>query len=491
MEINGQLKKKVMYLIFLILVVACGEKKENKEVKQTVAKPNIVYLLADDLGYGDLSSYGQTKFKTPNIDALATRGIKFTQHYSGSSVCAPSRSSLMTGQHTGHTPIRGNKEVPEEGQAPLASEAFTIAEMLKKAGYTTGGFGKWGLGYPGSEGDTYNQGFDEFFGYNCQRLAHRYYPPFLRHNKEKVILEGNDWTNKEVYAPDLIQEKTLEFIEENKEKPFFAFVPFIMPHAELISPKDSILQKFLGKYEETPYTEDNPFTSDYGEHIVHQEYCPQETPNAVFASMVYRMDVYVGQIIAKLEELGLAENTIVMFASDNGPHEEGGANPEYFNSSGGLRGTKRDLYEGGIRSPFMVVWPNKIKPNTKSSHVSAFWDVMPTLAEITKMETPTDIDGISFLPTLLGENEKQKKHDYLYWEFHELGGRVAVRKGDWKGVVYNANNQKENKTLELYNLIEDPTESNNIADQHSEIVDELAQIMKDAHEDSELFPSMN
>jgi len=479
---------KTQFLITAIISLvmlnsSCSQTKETK--KKSEKKPNIIYILADDLGYGDLSCYGQEKFQTPNIDKLADNGMKFMQHYSGSTVCAPSRSSLMTGQHTGHTPIRGNKELKgREGQTPMPANSYTIAEMLKEAGYTTGAFGKWGLGYIGSEGDAINQGFDEFYGYNCQRMAHRYYPPYLWKNDQKVPLEGNDWTNTVTYAPDLIQDATLGFIEDNKDKPFFAYVPIVLPHAELISPQDSILKKYQGKFEEVPYTQ--PYASDYGPDIEKNKYCTQKEPYAVFASMVDRTDVYVGQIIDKVKELGLENNTIIIFTSDNGPHNAGGANPEFFNSAAGFKGMKRDLYEGGVRAPFIVSWPNKVKAGSVSNHVSAFWDMMPTFADIVDVKTPSTTDGISLLPSLLQESN-QKEHEYLYWEFNHKGGRQAVRKGDWKGVIYNVLKNK-NAKIELYNLAEDPSESNDIAGLHPKIVAEIERIMKNAHVDSELFP---
>ena len=486
---------KFLFFFFSTLILICcsckegakGNSQENNAVV-TQQKPNIIYILADDLGYGDLACYGQEKIETPNIDRLALRGMKFTQHYSGSSVCAPSRSALMTGEHTGHTPIRGNKEAENngEGQVPMDGNAITIAEVLKSAGYVTGAFGKWGLGYPGSEGDANMQGFDTFYGYNCQRLAHRYYPPYLRNNQEKDFLEGNDWTHTVTYAPDKIQDQALKFLEDNKGKAFFAYLPYTLPHAELISPNDSILRKYEGKFEETPYTIENSYTSDYGADIVQKEYCSQKTPHAAFASMIHRLDVYVGQVMNKLEELGIADNTIVMFASDNGPHAEGGADPDFFNSGGGLRGIKRDLYEGGIRSPFIAVWPNKIKGGVTSDHISAFWDVMPTVAEIAGVQTPENSDGISFLPTLLSQND-QKKHGYLYWEFHSKYKRQAARKGDWKGVLYNKFSEPGGE-IELYNLAMDPSENNNVANEHPEIVSEMSSIFSEAHKESELFP---
>jgi arylsulfatase A-like enzyme len=473
---------KVLALVSLVFL-SCDKKKEIN--KETQKKPNIIYILADDLGIGDLSCNGQDKFQTPNIDALASNGIKFTQHYSGSAVCAPSRSTLMTGQHTGHTPIRGNKELKgQDGQTPMPANSFTVAELLKKAGYTTGAFGKWGLGYIGSEGDALNQGFDEFFGYNCQRRAHRYYPDYIWHNNEKVILEGNDWTNTITYAPDKIQEATLAFIEDNKDQPFFAYVPLVMPHAELISPKDSLLQKYIGKFDEVPFTD--PYASDYGPNIVKNKYCTNETPFAAFASMVDRLDVYVGQIVAKVKELGLEDNTIIMFTSDNGPHNAGGANPAYFNSAAGLKGIKRDLYEGGIRAPFIASWPGKIKKGTQTNHVSAFWDVLPTIAELVGEEQPKETDGVSFLPTLLGE-KNQKEHEYLYWEFNHKGGRQAVRMRKWKGVIYKVLNNPKAQ-IELYDLEVDEKETNNIAKEHPKVVAQIQKLMKESHVDSEIFP---
>lgn len=452
---------------------------------QKNTKPNVIYILADDLGYGDLSCYGQKKFSTPNLDKLAERGIKLTQHYSGSTVCAPSRSALMTGQHTGHTPIRGNKEMPQEGQTALPAQAETIAEVFKRAGYTTGAFGKWGLGFIDTEGDPLNQGFDEFFGYNCQRKAHRYYTPYLWHNKDKVILEGNDFTKTTVFSQDVIQEATLDFITANKNKPFFAYIPFVLPHAEIIAPKDSIYDMFHGKFiEDKPYNPNSTGT-DYGPGLVESKYATQSEPHAVYAAMVTRIDVYVGQIMARLDELGIADNTLVIFTSDNGPSVEGGSDPAFFNSSAGLRGVKRDLYEGGIRSPFLAVWPNKIKAGTVSDHISAFWDMKPTIADLVGEKVNTT-DGISLLPTLLGQ-KGQKQHEYLFWEFHEANSKMAVRKGEWKAISF-LNEKNPSDAFQLFNLKNDPFEKNNIAAQNPKIVSELKSIIANAHVESELFP---
>ena len=444
-------------------------------------RPNIVYIIADDLGYGDLGCYGQKDIRTPNIDRMAREGMIFTRHYSGSTVCAPSRSCLMTGLHTGHTPVRGNKEYQPEGQHPLPAGSVTVAEVLKKAGYATGAFGKWGLGYPGSEGDPNNRGFDEFYGYNCQRYAHNYYPYFLRHNDRKVMLPGNEGRKTEQYGPDLIQEQTLKFVEENKDKPFFLFVPHVIPHAELFVPEDDIVRSYRGKFPEKPYK-----GIDEGPNYKIGGYGSVETPRANLAAMITRLDRHVGEILDKLRELALDKNTLVIFTSDNGPHGEGGANPRYFNSSGGLRGMKRDLYEGGIRVPMIARWPGQVEAGSGTDHISAFWDVMPTLAELAGAEAPSNIDGISFVPTLLGQSQKQKQHDYLYWEFHEQGGRQAVLRGRWKAIRLQVKRDPDGP-LELYDLQDDPQEKKDVALQHPDVIGRMARIMAEAHTDSDVF----
>lgn len=448
-------------------------------------RPNIVFILADDLGYGDLGAYGQQYIQTPHIDRLAAEGMRFTQFYSGTTVCAPSRSALLTGQHSGHTFIRGNKEMQPEGQYPLADSVQTFAQLLQQAGYATGAFGKWGLGMVGTTGAPDQKGFDTFFGYNCQRQSHRYYPTHLWHNEEKVVLEGNDLTNKAVYAPEVIQEQALQFIADHKDTPFFLFVPTVLPHAELQGPEDEYYRRYENSFDETPHK-----GNDYGPEATIAGYASVEKPRATFAAMVSRMDAYVGQIVAKLDELGLSENTIVIFSSDNGPHLEGGADPEFFNSSGGLRGHKRDLYEGGIRVPFVVKWPGKVQSGSENDFVGAFWDIMPTVVEMTGAGTPNYTDGISLLPTLVGHEDRQPRHGYLYWEFHEAGGRQAVRQGKWKAVRLNAND-KGKTTVELYDLENDPSETINLAKAHSSVVDQLTAIMEEAHSESGVFPLFN
>lgn len=474
-------------LFGLILIFsACRQTTAEEQATQSDSqKPNIVYILADDLGYGDLSCYGQTKFSTPNIDRLAANGLKFTQHYSGTTVCAPSRSSLMTGLHTGHTFIRGNKGMIDEagnrieGQYPIPDELVTMAELLKEEGYITGAFGKWGLGGPGTEGDPNNQGFDQFYGYNCQSLAHHYYPYHLWDNQEKVMLKANAGKQKNQYAPDLIHEQTLQFLEKNKDTSFFLFIPSVIPHAELITP-DSIMDLYRGKYgKEKPYK-----GVDDGPRYRNGPYESQAEPHAAFVAMVRLLDQQVGEILDKLETLGLSENTIVMFTSDNGPHLEGGADPDFFDSNGPLKGYKRDLYEGGIRVPMIASWPGTIKAG-ETDHISAFWDILPTLMELSGAPTPENLDGLSLLPTLTGKGE-QKRHDYLYWEFHEKGGRQAVRMGQWKGVKYNVL-KDPGAPLELYDLNQDIGEENNVAGQHPEIVAQMEEILHKARENSEIF----
>ena len=355
---------------------------------------------------------------------------------------------------------------------------------MQSAGYRTGAFGKWGLGFIGTTGDPNQQGFDEFYGYNCQRYAHRYYPAHLWDNKEKIVLEGNGWMEKTVYAPDEIQKETITFLENNKENPFFLFMPIVMPHAELASPDDEIFQKYRAKF-----TDEKSFParegSEYGPDLNISAYQSQAYPHATFAAMVERIDRYVGEVLAKLEELGLAENTLIIFASDNGAHQEGGADPDFFNSNGPYRGYKRDLYEGGVRTPMIAWWPNRIKAGSQSDHISAFWDLLPTFAEVAGAEIPKNIDGISFLPALLG-NKDQQEHEYLYWEFHEQGGKQAVRQGKWKAVKLQVFGS-ETPVIELYDLSADIGEQHDIADRHPERVKELEGLMNSAHIPNPVF----
>ena len=437
--------------------------------------PNIIFIMADDLGYGDLSCYGQEKFATPNIDRLATEGMKFTQFYSGSTVCAPSRCSLMTGLHTGHCFIRGNRDQKEtEGNWPIPSETVTVAKVLKQAGYATGCFGKWGLGGPKSEGAACRQGFDEFFGYYDQLKAHNYYPPFLHRNEEKIELDGK------TYSHDLIEKEALGFIRKNKDKPFFCYMPVTIPHAAMQVPEEY----------HKPWREKFPeFEETIGKYSFGTEV---RNPVAAFPGMMTRLDVTVKRVLDLLRELGIDENTAVFFTSDNGPHGEGGHRNDFFKCSGPLRGIKRAMYEGGIRMPMLVRWPGKIKPGGTSDHIGAFWDVLPTLADmadIPKTRQPEGIDGITFLPALLGDSKDRKQHEYLYWEFYEQKGKVAARCGRWKGVRLNVtgNFDKPDAPIEVYDLETDLGETKNIAAEHPEVVEMFRKIFKEAHVPSDLF----
>jgi arylsulfatase A len=472
--------KHTNWCISLLWMILCFAFFQCQTPRRNEAPPNIIFILADDLGYGDLSCYGQTNFDTPNIDQLATTGLVFTQHYSGSTVCAPSRSALLTGLHSGHTMIRGNKEVDPEGQYPLPDSAFTIVELFKAKGYSTGIFGKWGLGFPGSPGDPLNQGFDSFMGYNCQRLAHNYYPSHLWHNRDRIEIDENAGEKNGVYAPDLIHRYALEFIESNKARPFFLYLPSVLPHAELTAP-EKLMGKNRGKFgKETPYKGTEPLDKNYK----NGGYSSQLEPRAAFAAMINVLDDQVGEIIKKLKDLNIYDNTIIVFTSDNGPHREGGADPEFFNSNGRFKGYKRDLYEGGIRVPLIVHWPAKITAG-KTDHVSAFWDFMPTFSELIGA-AQVEGDGISFLPTLLGSPNLQRKHNYLYWEFHEQNGKQAVHKGKWKAIKLNANS--EEPVLELYDLENDPSEENNLATTYPDSVAMLRSLMERSHSPNQAFP---
>ena len=468
--------KKIMALLHPFLLLS--------GIVASQTKPNIVFILADDLGYGDLSCYGQQKFTTPNIDKLAASGMRFTQFYAGTSVCAPSRSSLLSGLHTGHSFIGGNKEIYPEGQEPIADSVYTIAENLKRAGYVTGAFGKWGLGFVGTEGDPVKQGFDFFYGYNCQRQSHRYYPGHLWRNDAKEILKGNDELKHQVtYAPDLIQQEALSFIDAQKDHPFFLFLPYILPHAELVVPRDSIFTRFENKFSETVYK-----GQDYGDSATAMGYVSQAKPHATFAAMVTRLDLYVGQVMQKLKTLGLDKNTLVIFSSDNGPHNEGGADPAFFNGSGGLRGIKRDLYEGGIRVPFIASFPGKIKAGSSNDHIGAFWDLFPTFSGVAGIKNNIHTDGISFWPALSGQGS-QPGHAYLYWEFHEMGGRQAVRQGKWKGIKLKV--KTTSPVFELYDLEQDKAETTNLAARYPEVVKKLSKLIETAHQENSTFPLLS
>lgn len=465
---------------------AAGVQEKVRERPRKGA-PNVVYILADDLGYGDLGCMGQRKIRTPNIDRLAAEGMLFTQHYAGSAVSAPSRSVLLTGLHTGHTPIRGNKSVVRadcRGQQPLPEDTFTIARMFRTAGYATGIFGKWGLGYPGSEGVPAKQGFDEFFGYYCQALAHRYYPDHLWHDDERVVLDGNAGYARGEYSADLIHEKALEFIGGHAQRPFFLLMAYTLPHAELAAPEDEIMRYYRGRFPEKAFAPGGG--NDYGPEMLPGGYASQQEPMTTYAAMVTRLDKYVGEVMAELRRLGIEGNTVVIFSSDNGPHNEGGAAPRFFDSAGPLHGIKRDLYEGGIRVPLVVRGP-EIEAGSVSDHLCAFWDMLPTFADMVGVKLPASVrhDGISFYPTLTGK-KRQPQHEYLYWEFHERNGSVAVRRENWKAVRRNAFTDKAR--TELYDLSADIHEDRDLAAERPEVVAELENCMREAHAESAVFP---
>ena len=466
--------------------------------KNTSGRPNIVFILADDLGYRELGSFGQEKIKTPRLDELATQGMRLTHHYSGNAVCAPSRCVLMTGKHPGHAYIRSNKEMKPEGQHPIPASEVTLAELLKAQGYATGAFGKWGLGGPGSTGDPLNQGFDCFFGYNCQRHAHSYYPSYLWSDDERIELNNDppvpghaslpkgadpddpksyDVFKGEDYAPERINEQALAFIRENKDRPFFLYYPTVIPHVALHVP-DADLKPYLAmKWQDPPFTRARGFG-----------YTPHFTPRAAYAAMISHMDRSVGKVLDLLDELELTDNTIVIFSSDNGTtHLKAEVDYDFFNSVGELRGLKGSLYEGGIRVPTIVRFPGHVKAGSQSDYISGFEDWMPTIMDMigAKDTVPDEVDGISLAATLMGE--PQAERPFLYREFPSYGGQQMVRVGDWKAVRQGLSRKKKVVT-ELYNLASDPGEKQNIADEHPDVVKRLEAIMQAEHTPSDIFP---
>lgn len=449
-------------LIFLgllsLLAVATPSTARGARV-QAPRRPNLIFILADDLGYGDLGCYGQKKIKTPNLDRMAAQGLRFTQAYAGSTVCAPSRCALVTGKHTGHARVRGNAQVP------LAPTDTTVATVLRAAGYVTGLIGKWGLGDAGSTGVPNRQGFDYFFGFLNQHHAHNHYPDYLWRNEAKVripgnVVKNNVATTKATYAHDLFTREALEFIDKNRARPFFLYLAYTIPHANNEAGKEGM---------EVP--SDEPYS---------KEPWPQAQKNQ--AAMITRMDRDIGRLFEKLRELGLDEDTIVFFSSDNGPHREGGGDPFFFRSSGPLRGFKRSLHEGGVRVPTIVRGPGRVPAGKTSDQVWAFWDFLPTAAELAGAKAPAGLDGISVVPTLLGKG-KQKQHEFLYWEFHEGGSQQAVRTGDWKAV-----RKRLGAPLELYNLRTDLGEQNDVAAAHPQVIARIEAYLRTARAESPHWP---
>ena len=477
--------------------------KENKQ-------PNIIYILADDLGYAELGCYGQSNIETPNIDKLAERGMRFTQNYAGTAVSAPSRCITFTGLHSGHAYIRGNDEMASrgdvwshaamladsslEGQRPLPAGTVTFPALLQDGGYVTACIGKWGLGYPGSEGAPNKMGFDFFYGYNCQRQAHTYFPPFLYRNETREYFpnqllvpgtkldEGADpydeksyakyWQS--VYSCDPMYDEILNFVDENKENPFFVAWTTPLPHVPLQAP-----EKWVNYYREK-FGSEEPYLGDKG-------YFPCRYPRATYAAMISYWDEQIGGLVDKLKELGIYENTIIIFTSDNGPTFNGGSDSPWFDSAHPFKSEypwgKASIREGGIRVPMIVTWDGTINGGQISDHICASWDIMPTVCDLAGIETPNNADGISFLPELLGD--KQTKHEYLYWEYPEGGGSKAIRMGNWKGLILNIKKEGEGKMM-LFDLSEDPREQNDLANQHPEVILKMREKMKEAHREPEV-----
>jgi arylsulfatase A len=453
----------VVFLLALASVTAPPKPPQTG----TAARPNILLIQADDLGYGDLSAYGQAKFQTPMLDRLAADGIRFTQYYAGSTVCAPSRTALMTGRHTGHAWIRGN------GDFPLRDEDVTVAMALRDAGYRTAAIGKWGLGRPGTSGQPDKKGFEYSFGFMDHGHAHRQFTDHLYRNNEPVATDL-----QQDYVNDLFTRETAAFIEKPDARPFFVYLNYTVPHAELRVPEDS-LAPMKGKFPETPFANEKADALQTGPDAT--GYRSQPTPKAAFAAMISRMDRDIGTLADLIHSRGLDDRTLIMFISDNGPHQEGGGDPAFFKSSGGLRGIKRDLYEGGIRVPMIARWSGSIPRGQTSAAVWAHWDIFPTLAELAGVKVPAGLDGMSMTAALRGD--KPPQHEFLYWEFHERGFQQAVRMGVWKAVRL-----KKDAALELYNLDSDPREEHDVAAANPDVVQKVEAYLRTARTESSLWP---
>lgn len=469
-----------VFLPALFLSPAFGDKSSH---------PNIVLIVADDLGYNELGCYGQKIIRTPNIDSIAAEGVRLTDFYSGNAVCAPSRCCLLTGKHPGHAYVRNNGDPRDlqplaakfgwefPGQNPIPAGEVTLAEVLKQKNYATGAMGKWGLGHFGTTGDPNLQGFDLFYGFNCQRHAHNHYPKFLWRNRTKEQLPGNDRTlHGETYSQDKFVEVALDFVKQHKDQPFFLYLPFAVPHLSIQVPNESV-EEYKKTIAEAEYT--------------HRGYLKHPFPRAGYAAMITHMDAGVGELLKLLKELKLDDNTLVIFTSDNGPTYDrlGGSDSDFFESNKPFSGLKGSLREGGIRVPFVARWPKQIPQGTVSDHPAAFWDILPTIAEVTGTTAPKDIDGVSFAPTLLGKSDQQKPSPFLYWEFAAYGGQQAVRMGKWKGLRENMlkrGNATPFKTA-LYDLHADPAESRDVAAEHPDVVKQIETIMREQRTPSQKF----
>jgi len=474
----------VFFVFFVVNSVTTGE-----SFAEGAAKPNIVLIMADDLGYGELGCYGQEIIQTPRIDELAREGLRFTDFHCGAPVCAPSRCVLMTGKHLGHAAIRNNRQITKQrfpdviekygkefpGNEPLPASEVTVAQLLKKQGYATGAIGKWGLGIFGTPGDPNRHGFDFFYGFPEQLQPHNHYPAYLWRNGRKEMLSGNDGRSAtgETFAQDKFTEEAVKFLREHKDGPFFLYLPLTIPHLAIQVPESSLAQ-YKGKIPEEPYKHTTP------------GYVKHPTPRTAYAAMITHMDSAVGKVVDELKKLDLADNTLVLFTSDNGPPWErlGGTDSDFFKSAGPLRGRKGSAYEGGIREPFIAYWPGKITKGRVSDYVGGFQDVLPTLCELAHSEAPAGIDGLSIAPTLFDRGEQQQ-HDYLYWEFSS-GAQQAVRAGRWK--IYRSGVDVGDPPWELYDLSTDIGEAHNVAAEHPDMVERLARYAVEAHTPSKLFP---
>ena len=459
-------------LVFAAAVLLAGAAVATAEPPERGRgeRPNLVVVLADDLGWGDLGSYGQAKIRTPRLDRMASEGLRFTQYYAGSTVCAPSRAALMTGLHTGHVRIRGNRELP------LPAADVTVAELLKGAGYRTALVGKWGLGLEEGEGRPDRQGFDLSYGILHQVHAHRQYTDVLVRNGKREPAPGDRYVN------DLFTEEALRFVRESREQPFFLYLAYTTPHAELRPPEDS-LAEYRGQFPETPFVSEKADATRPAPPWTWSGYRSQPTPHAAFAAAVSRLDRDVGRLLDLLRELSLDEQTIVLFTSDNGPHREGGADPHFFRSAGPLRGIKRDLYEGGIRVPMIARAPGRVPAGRTSDAVWAAWDVLPTFADLAGAKAPAGLDGVSQKDTLFGRGQAQHSERRLYWEFFERGFEQAVRWGRWKAVRHGAR-----MPLELYDLEVDPSETKDVAAAYAEIVERIEAYLTTARTESADWP---
>jgi arylsulfatase A-like enzyme len=483
-------------IVAVLVLAALATAPAARQVPSTTApaRPNIVYVYADDLGYGELGAYGQRRIRTPHLDRMAREGMRFTQHYSSAPVCAPARGALMTGLHTGHAYIRGNYELggfldeEEGGQMPLHSGARTVAHLLRDAGYATGAVGKWGLGMHDNTGDPNAQGFDDFYGLLDQKQAHNYHPTHLWENGRRVALRNTYFSPHQTlaappadprvydrfkgtdYAPELMTQRALDFIQRHRDRPFFLYLAYPLPHLALQAPDEAVRQ-YVGQFEEHPYLGD-------------QGYLPTPYPRATYAAMITTLDAYVGRVLRQLERLDLDEKTLVMFSSDNGATFTGGVDRVFFDSMGGLRGAKMDVYEGGIRVPFVARWPGRIAPGEVSDLPSAQYDVLATLAELVGLDAGTT-DGVSLLPTLLGRAAAQRHHEFLYFEYPEKGGQVAVRTGRWKGVKVNLKAEPASP-WQLFDLERDRAETTDVSRQHPDVLARLDGIVRREHRRSHI-----